>query len=149
MKFQSQKSSCGPAALSAALQAVGILRTEDELTHLAGTTTDGTEWEGMLKALRTVQKSAPQVVAKPFEDNAEVGILRLLRALDDGYAVVCIAMTEKPWDHYLTVVGRLGRRLCIFDPGSSDAFSTAEVGEFMGRWRGPKGARKPYAGIIV
>lgn len=150
MKFQSQKSSCGPAALSAALQAVGVVRTEDELATVAKTTTQGgTDWRGMLNALRQVQKSHPEVAAKPFEDTEEVAVLRLLRALDDGYAVVVIGRTTKPWDHYMVVVGRLGKRLCLFDPGSNDAFTTVEVGDFVERWRGPDGVRKPFAGIIV
>lgn len=146
MKFQTLKHSCGPAALSAALQAVGILRTEDELAHLAGTTTDGTGWDEMLTALLTVKKSEPILACVVFEEKVDVGLLRLLRALDDGHAVVLLV---DDWSHYATAVGRLGDRVCIFDPGTSDSFSTMGLAHLTKWWRGPKGSRKPFCGIIV
>lgn len=150
MKFQGQTYSCGPAALSAALQARGIVRSEDELALIAKTTNDGTHWAGMIKALRTVQKTEPGVSCRAFADRADVAMLRLRRAVDDGHAAVVVVCTDEPWDHYAAVVGSLGAdRLCVFDPGSSDAFKTLTLGEFMPWWRGPKGVRKPYAGIIV
>lgn len=149
MKFQGQTYSCGPAALSAALAAVGVVRSEDELAHLAKTTADGTRWEGMLRAVRTVRKTETGVVGKPFADRADVGLMRMLRAVDDGHSVVLVVCTTEPWDHYATIVGRLGQRLCVFDPGSSDAFSTVTVERLMPWWRGPGGVARPYCGLIV
>ena len=149
MKFQSQKSSCGPAALSAALEAIGIERTESELSTLCGSTADGTDHNQMLSALATVRKSESAVIGRGFQDKADVALLRLLRAIDDGHSVVVCVSTVDPWDHYACVVGRLGNRIIAFDPGSAESMNSMTVDEFMSWWRGPKGERKPFYGILV
>jgi ABC-type bacteriocin/lantibiotic exporter with double-glycine peptidase domain len=153
VKYQSQKSSCGPAALSAALEAIGIERAESEMITLTGCSADGTHDEDMVRALRIVQQSEPAIAARPFQDNADVAILRLLRALDDGHPVIVAVCVDRPWDHYAVVVGRLGTgatiRLNVFDAGTSESFRSMSMSEFMPWWRGPKTERKPYYGIIV
>lgn len=149
MKFQQQKASCGPAALSAALEAVGIERTEAELATLCKTGADGTDYKSMLLALSIVRQTETAVVGRHFQDTADVALLRLLRALDDGHAVVVCVSCEEPWDHYACVIGTLGKRLICFDPGSAESMSSMTADEFMAWWRGPKGERKPFYGILV
>jgi hypothetical protein len=154
MRFQGTWASCGPAALSAALEAVGVERTESELTIVCKTDgVKGTNWENLIKACRTVGKSESGVGGSPFEESLRYAPLVLMRALEDGHAVVMIVCSDEPWDHYVAAVGLLGRgpsaRVLCFDPGANEPFVSRTLPELLAWWRGPAGVRKPYCGLIV
>ncbi|GAB4307797.1 MAG: hypothetical protein Kow0019_03770 [Methanobacteriaceae archaeon] len=50
--MQSKPYTCGPAALATALNNIGIISTEDEISKLAGTDHTGTSMYGLLKAAK-------------------------------------------------------------------------------------------------
>ena len=155
MKFQQQKASCGPAALAAALEMFGLIRTESELRRLAGTDHEGTEWVGLVDALEALRE-APEgkdIIGVPFEDSADVACMRLLRALRSGHPVVACVSVDRPWDHYVAVVGTLGTepnvKVLVFDPAGTEAVSAQDLDSFLLLWKGPPRERRQYAGIVV
>lgn len=146
MKFQSRKSSCGPAALANALEAVGIKRSEEELAALCKqTATGGTAG----KALRSALSNMEGVInAEIHEARSDVAILRLLQSLYDGRPVICCVDT---WEHWAVAAGVLGfgKRIVCIDSGDNDLVVMRTVDEFLDWWRGPEGATKLYWGVIV
>lgn len=155
MNFQRKKFTCGPASASNALEALGHVRTEDELAQLMGTTPDGTSPKQMLKGLEALKESCHLVGPAPFQEaNAQTAFLKLLEALRLGRPVITCVKTEKPWDHWALVAGLLGSageqlRLVFVDSGSADLLYFYTPAQFIERWKGPDENRHPYYGIIV
>lgn len=81
MRFQTRKSSCGPAAVRNALEALGHVRTEEEIAQLARQTAEGTDPKGVLRALRSVAKSCDLVGPNVLNERSpQVAMLKLLEA---------------------------------------------------------------------
>jgi len=146
MKFQSRKSSCGPAALGNALEALGIQRSEDELAALTKqTATGGTTGKALRTALGTIEGV---INAEINESRSDVAALRLLQSLYDGRPViVCV---EK-WEHWSVAAGVLGfgQRIVCIDSGDNDLVRLRTIDEFVEWWRGPEGAKKAFWGVVV
>ncbi len=146
VKFQSRKSSCGPAALRNALEALGIERSEDELAALCKqTATGGTTGASLRKALGNIEGV---INARIDEARTDVAILRLLQALYDGRPViVCV----EEWGHWAVAVGVLGfgKRVVCVDSGDNDLVRLRTTDEMADWWCGPDGVKRPYWGVVV
>lgn len=142
MKLQSEHNWCGACATANALLAIGIERSEGEIAALAKTSAwDGTGAKGIIEALRKVGVT-PGVVQEARED---VFALKVDKALSDGHSIVACISTDKPWDHWVALVGRLGGFITVADP----ARGTLSVPQttFFDQARGD--GRRPYYAIIL
>ncbi len=146
MRFQSTSASCGPAALRNALLARGVVRSEDELSQLAGCTSEGTTAKGMMRALILVAKDNPGIMPGVIsEAKGDVALLRLWASLRSGNVVIqCVDQFE----HWVCAFGLLGENTVhVADSGSTELVHHYNPGEMLRRWQGL--GRKPYYGIVV
>lgn len=144
MKLQARKSSCGPAALSNALEALGLVRTEEELISLCGQTTDGTTEKGLRKAIDAIG-GLNKVI---HEGRADVAMLFVLQALYEGRPViVCV----DDWQHWAVAAGTLGfgKRIVCVDSGDNDLVRMRTLDEFVEWWAGPEAATRRWWGVVV
>lgn len=145
MRFQRSKSSCGPAALSNALECLGLRRSEDELSALCKQTPDGTSPKNLCAAIATIEGTRNTVID---EVKPHIAILQLLQSLYEGRPViVCV----DDWQHYAVAAGVLGfgHRVVCIDSGDNDLVKTRTVDEFVDWWSGPESAIRPYYGVVV
>ena len=152
MELQERGYSCGPAALRAALYILGHNITEASLRKLAGTTPDGTDEKGIIRAVTTFGH-------KTREHNSD-SLKRswgwLKNTVSRGNPVL---LCVDGWSHWVAVIGRIGGKILVFDPDSSPGrkkrYSGLEVynEQDLGlRWRytdGETGKSSYYAITIV
>ena len=146
MKFQSHKSSCGPAALHNALAALGINRSEDELGVLCKTTSEGgTSVRGLLGAIRSVSTTDLPLLGQALrwrkEDDAQIGLWYYI-AERGRPIILCVDSFE----HWVTCAGHLGTRFGVIDSSDNRMVIFYTLKELVVRWAGPKGG---YHGIVV
>ena len=111
---------CGPAALQNALRALGLFIRQEELVHLCGTTEDGTDEKGLIKALNRLP-----VDFYPIYDFKRLSALSSLDASLSCGEPVIICVDD--WDHWVVVIGKLGTRYLIFD-STNDSWNREEQG---------------------
>lgn len=102
MKYQSRTYTCGPAAVANALRVYGCKFTEAQIAIAAGTTRDGTDDKGLLRALRLFR-------CKPKVINRLTSVRKYVRA---GTPVI-IHLDEEL--HWVVVIGCIGKNLIAFD----------------------------------
>jgi len=146
MKFQAYKSSCGPAALCNALAALGIERTEDELTLLCKTRAEtGTSLRQLLAAIKAVSTPDQRLLGEPMRwrtsDQAQVGLWYYI-AERGRPVILCVDRFE----HWVVATGHLGTRFAIIDSSDNRMVIYYTLGELAERWEGPNGW---YHGVIV
>lgn len=145
MRFQSNRSSCGPAALHNALSAIGITRTEDELIALTGQTPDGTSPRGLVKAIKAITSPEAPLLGTPFstkdDEAAKVGLWWNVGNLGRP-VILCVDQFE----HWVVCVGYLGRRFQVVDSADNRLLISYSEGELLRRWSAPNGG---FYGIIV
>lgn len=144
MRFQARKSSCGTAALSNALEAVGVQRTEDELATLCKQSVDGTTPANLRRAIEAVGGANREIQ----ESRSDIGVLLVLQALYEGRPViVCV----DNWEHWACAVGVLGfgQRIVCVDSGDNDLIVVRTLDLFMEWWAGPAGLKKRFYAIVV
>lgn len=108
MKYQSTSHGCGPAALCNALACLGIDKTEAELARLAGTTKkNGTDEKGLMKAIEALGLEWVEM------KNSS----KFRKALMAGHPVIVIINSN---EHWVTLIGRIGRKFVVADPDGSD-----------------------------
>lgn len=109
MELQEKGYSCGPAALRAALYVYGKCFTEAGVRRWAGTTPEGTDEEGLKKAI--VHYNFRH---KEFQTPSVREAMDWLKSnLRKGYPVLLCVDKES---HWIAVVGVLGKKITIFDP---------------------------------
>ncbi len=145
MRFQQNRSSCGPAALSNALEALGIHRTEDELIALSRQTPDGTSPRGIIKAIRSISDSTTPLKGLPVRwgkpEDAIVGLW--WNVSEHGRpTILCVDAFE----HWVVCVGKLGKRFSVVDSADNRLLLHYEPDALLRRWVGPAGG---YYGIVV
>lgn len=147
MRYQSNRASCGPAALHNALAALGINRSEDELIALCKQTADGTSPAKLIRAIKSISSGAPEaeLIGEPFKRkafaDAWVGLWFLV-AQRGRPVILCV----DAFDHWVACVGALGDRFMVVDSAELGlVFYYDRVG-LEKRWAGPNGG---YHGIIV
>jgi len=142
MELQSGLSSCGAAALSNALQALGWSGCGQEaVAALAGTTSDGTGAGGLKRAARTLGATVGLISTRAGQD-----AWALLRAaLLDGHAAVLAVDRD---EHWVSAVGILGGRVLLVDPAMvvRPMLSTRTREVLLREWRGKRGG---YYAITV
>ncbi len=128
MRLQDNQANCGPAAMSNALAAIGLLRSQDECTVLAKTSaTEGTSTKKLLAAIRAVGRF-PLVIN---EKRPSVAILYLCAMLDDGRsAVLCV----DDGSHWVAAVGLLGERVLVADSADSELVVSVTRTELAEWW---------------
>ena len=145
MRFQSNRSSCGPAALHNALAALGITRSEEELITLTKQTPDGASARQLLKALKTINTPALglKAIAARWRsgDDAIVGLWWNVR--EHGRpTILCVDAFE----HWVACTGHLGKRFAVMDSADNRLAIYYTHEELLARWEGPDGG---FHAIIV
>lgn len=138
MKYQSRKSSCGPAALMNALEAIGIKRTEDELSILSKQSTTGTSQGNLEKALTSLGVEFDRI----NEKRGNVAAWAIGFHLRSGNSVVIIV---DEFDHWISVVGILGDRYILCDSADNDLILFYSEEELLTRWE----CSGRFYGVIV
>lgn len=151
MELQQRKYSCGPAAVRAALYVLGHKVTEAALRKWAGTTSEGTDERGILRAVHHYDH-----VGKEYQSESGKRSWDWLRdSIARGKPVL---LCVDQWDHWVAVVGRLGTRVLLFDPDSTGRrrkkYSGLELyteSELRARWgyHDNNGRKGIYYGISV
>ncbi|MDP2683719.1 MAG: cysteine peptidase family C39 domain-containing protein [bacterium] len=136
MKLQEEKYSCLPAALRAALYSLGHKVSEFTIRKIAGTTEEGTDEQGAIKAIKYYGHTA-----KEFESTSYKEAWAWLRScLENGRPVL---MCSDKWNHWVTGTAIFGAKTWIFDPDSTtpsrkNRYSGLELyskRKWMRRWR--------------
>jgi ABC-type bacteriocin/lantibiotic exporter with double-glycine peptidase domain len=112
VELQERKFSCGPAACRAALYVLGHNVTEAALRKYAGTTPEGTDEKGIMRAINHYGHRTKEFQAESLKHSWSW----LKKALGQGKPVL---LCVDQWDHWIAAVGRLGGKIIIFDPDSS------------------------------
>lgn len=145
MRFQSNKSSCGPAALHNALTALGLSRTEDELIALTGQRPPGTSARGLVKAIKAVSDETNKLLGECVRwtslDSAQVGLWYYVS--ERGRPVI---LCVDDFEHWVVCAGHLGTRFAVVDSADNRMIIYYTASELAERWEGPNGG---YHGIIV
>lgn len=146
MKFQSNRSSCGPAALHNALAALGIERTEDELQVLCKTTASGTGVRGLVSGIRSISTPEQPLLGAPIHwrraDLAEIGAWYYIS--DQGRPLImCVDQHE----HWVTCAGHLGSRYAVLDSADNRMAIYYTWAELRERWVSPE--KRGYYAIVV
>ena len=132
MRMQSTEATCGAAALSNALKAVGLPRSEEEMMKLASSTSNGTSMAGLIRALRAVGRTPTKIA----EVREQVAVIRLVVSLQCGHPVV---MCVDAWEHWVVAVGLLGSggspRIVVVDSASLELTHVYTLSELVDRWR--------------
>ena len=129
---QTTNYTCGPAALRAALLALGVTASEDKLAALAHTTAaGGTHADGLAEA------AGEHDVEAEVRDGYTLD--ELAHALDDGCVVLCcIQATSEPEDtsHWVVPVAVKvdPEAVKLMDPWVENAHSTVTLDDFEERW---------------
>lgn len=151
MRFQSNQSSCGPAALRNALLCIGIKRSEEELEKLTGMTpSDGTSAKGLLKALQAISKEHPEIdPAVIAENKGDIAILRLLEALRSGHPVILVTEGGSHWATAFGILGVAGEKLMIHVADSAEVELVLHFTpqELIKAWKSDE--KKAYYGVVV
>jgi ABC-type bacteriocin/lantibiotic exporter with double-glycine peptidase domain len=139
MKYQSRKSSCGPASLANALEAIGIERTEDELGTLAKQDATGTSSINLRKAAEAVGVDT-RVVA---EQRWESAYWALNSFIGNGNPGLLIVDND---EHWVSVVGKLGDTFIVTDPADNDLLLFYSGTKLLERW---KNESDKYCGFFI
>lgn len=127
MRYQSRKSSCGPASLANALEAVGIERTEDELAALSKQDAQGTSPVNLRKAAEAVGVETVNV----SEQRREVARWCLEYHLHNGHPGLIIVDND---DHWVAVIGHLNGTYIVADTADNDLLVFYSAEGLLDRW---------------
>jgi ABC-type bacteriocin/lantibiotic exporter with double-glycine peptidase domain len=130
MRMQDTAANCGPASLSNALAAVGIVRSQAECEHLCKTTgTDGTSAKNIIKAIKALDPEAGAVIK---EKRQGIALLLLAHWLTEGHPVI---LCVDNGSHWVAAVGMLGRgRVLIADPADNELVLSLKLSDLLDRW---------------
>lgn len=143
MRFQSNRSACGPAALHNALASLGISRSEDELIQLTGQRPEGTSAAGIIKAIRHISESVePRLVGEAISwRNADEAIRGLWWYITERGRPLILCVDA--FDHWVACTGYLGYRFAVMDSADNRLAIYYDAADLLARWIGPK--EKYYA----
>jgi predicted double-glycine peptidase len=113
MKSQIYPYSCGSASIVNVLRCYGIKKTEKQIIKLANTNPEiGTTEDDIARVLQSFGFSVSCRDHKSFN----VGWNWLLRSLNNSPVILCV----KQWSHWIVAIGRLGKKVILFDSGAID-----------------------------
>src|ERR1043165_1507661 len=99
--YQSNRASCGPASLHNALEAIGIIRSEDELIKLCGQTANGTSARGIIGAIGKIDGNLQATVfRRRSPEEAAIGLWYYVSERGRP-GILCVDSFE----HWVAVVG--------------------------------------------
>lgn len=139
-------STCGPAALAAALSGLGVEADEDELAALAGTGDEGTEPSGLVEAAWRAGAIAREVEAATLDDlrgamlRGQVAIVALQAPDDEAGAWTA--------GHYVVPVAIGGGRVIVADPAEGRDVEMSED-EFVSRWHDAHGGALHVGAAVI
>ncbi len=139
--------SCGPASLVNACRALGKRVAEGRIRALAGTTQDGTDEHGLVRAARGVGLTATP--GPTADQNAAWAFVRA-NVLDGRPTLLCI----DSWGHWVTVIGLVGDRVIVIDPSNSkknareNGVMSLSRTDLLKRWRHPR-AEEPFYALAI
>jgi len=139
LRYQSRKSSCGPASLVNALEAIGIERSEDEIGTLAKQDTNGTTPLRMRRAAESIGVEVLNVCEK----RQEVAGWLIESQLRSGNPGIIVVDND---EHWVSVVGLLGDTFIVADPADNDLLLFYSLQGLLDRWKNPDGK---YAGFFL
>lgn len=123
MQLQEKDYSCGPAALRAALYRYGKKHTEKVIRRWAQTTPDGTDEEGLMRAIAHYKLRYKVIETYSVRD----ALNKLKYYMSRGIPLLLSVDNES---HWFAAVGAMGKDIMVFDPEPS--------------W---KGCRPKYSGV--
>lgn len=127
MHYQSRKSSCGPSSLANALEAIGVVRTEQELAELSRQTTDGTSSANLRKAVESIGLETVNVA----EQRRQVAGWALGHFVRSGSPAMLVVDND---EHWVAVVGMLGRRFIVVDGADNELLLYYSLDALLDRW---------------
>lgn len=146
-RYQSFKADCGPSALGNALDALGHLRSHDELISLCGTTADGTSPRQLWKAISALRESCSLVGPGELKDAyPDVALLRLGAVVADGRPA---ALLVDDWEHWVAVCGRLGHTFIVADSAHLRQTLFLSPSQLAERWGHSGATRARFYGIAL
>lgn len=110
MRRQTASNDCGPTAIANALEVHHRRLGLRGLRDLVGTTGEGSDEDDLIRAL-LAYRCGVDVHAGDVPRAAEAWLLESLGA--GRPVLICVDR----WDHWITVLGRVGRQFVIYDPG--------------------------------
>ena len=145
MKYQSNRSSCGPASLHNALASLGIERSEDELIKLCKQTPEGTSVRNLAAAIKAISTDTEPLygesIAYSVFSNAWVGLWFVV-AQRGRPVILCV----DELDHWVACIGYLGQRFVVVDSAEVGLVFCYSKDQLDERWVSPKGK---YYGLVV
>lgn len=152
MRYQKTDFWCGPAALQNALKALRKHVTQDKCAELAGTDTEGTDDEGLKRAVVALGLGVDEISCV----EPSVAFARLYGALLVGRPVV---LCVDRWSHWVTAIGVIGTSVLLAEPGRypyatrENGLLVLDKGRLCKRWRAAHritGAGGPrYYGLAI
>lgn len=127
MRYQSRKSSCGPASLANALEALQITRTEDELGTLAKQDANGTSSINLRKAAEAIGVEVINVA----EQRREVAGWCLEYHLHNGHPGLLVVDND---EHWVAVIGHLNGTYIVADSADNDLLVFYTLQDLLTRW---------------
>lgn len=139
MRMQSSQANCGAAALSNALQALGVTRSQEECETLCRTSaTEGTSARNLVRAAQAV--GCRGVVVR--EKRAEVAILMLRHWVGLGRPMI---LCVDAGSHWVATVGAIGDRLLVADAADNELVVSCDSAEMVDWWAAPSG----FYGVVL
>ncbi len=134
MELQQHPYSCGAAALRAILYVMGKNVLEKTIRRVAGTTIEGTDEEGMKKAIEHYK-----LRHRKFEKHTMPEAIKGLKAELHRGNPMLLAVDKQ--DHWVSVIGLMGKKILVFDPANwlgrkkkLRGLRVYKISEFMARW---------------
>lgn len=137
MKYQQKWFNCGPAALGNALECLNIKVSQDELDRLCGSTLQGTNEKGLIRAI-TKLGLEPRIISNR---NAQSVVTTIGTSIYNSRPV--IACVDN-WEHWFAVVGLLGIKYIVVDSATEDLVLCLDAKQLEARLK-PQGRRWSYA----
>lgn len=140
--YQTNRASCGPAALQNALEALGIIRTEAELITLTGQTANGTSPKQIIRAIRAIgEATRGDTFAARKGGEATIALWHCI-SQEGRPVILCVDKFE----HWVACTGYIGNRFVIVDSAELGLVDYYTGPELIERWTGPNGG---FYGIIL
>lgn len=137
--MQDTAANCGPASLSNALAAVGVVRTQQECEGLCRTTAiKGTDLRSLQAGIKAVGRT-PRVLSERRFDVAYSFLCDALRG--EEAAVLCV----DKGDHWVAAIGLLGERVLIADSADNELVLSLAPDMLKARWL----STARYYGVIL
>ena len=132
MRYQSRKSSCGPAALANALEAIGVVRSEDELGVLSKQDVNGTSSVNLRKAAEATGVETVLV----NEQRDEVAEWCINSHINAGHSGLLVVDND---EHWVAIIGRLNGTYIVADSADNDLLCFYDTKSLLDRWRNVHG----------